>query len=244
MHSIPESYIAEFERELELRGWNLPLAIQQRAGIFFYHLHQKNQQFNLTGYQNLPDYLDYHLADTLVLSRIMDPLGGSTLADVGSGGGVPGLLLKLLHPEWQVTLLESNQKKARFLEEMGEILELADCTVVAGRAEEAAHAPEWRERMDFAVARALGPLPVALELTAGFARVGGWIVLPRGGEEDVEEDARLVAGEFHCRLERVVPYTLPGRNRPFQVAVYEKVAALAEKYPRKPGRIRKRPFYP
>ncbi|MFB3785214.1 MAG: 16S rRNA (guanine(527)-N(7))-methyltransferase RsmG [bacterium] len=237
-----DDYLWEFDRELKARGLRLPPEIQPRMGLFFYHLQQKNQQFNLTGYKSLTEFCDYHLADTLALMRIVDIPDGMALADVGSGCGVPGLLMKILRPNLNVTLVEANRKKAWFLKEMAEILELKADTVIYARAEEVVRSGNWRESMDFAVARALGPLPVALELTAGFVRVGGWIVLPRGGKENVEEESQRMAGELNCRLERVVPYELPGLNNPFQVVVYKKVAPLLVKYPRKPGRIRKRPL--
>lgn len=237
-----DEYLREFDREMKARGLRLPIEIQTRVGLFFFHLQQKNQQFNLTGYKSLTEFFDYHLADTLALMRIVDIPDGMAIADVGSGCGVPGLLMKILRPNLNVTLVEANRKKAWFLMEMAGILALQANTVIYARAEEVVRSGDWRESMDFVVARALGPLPVALELTAGFVRVGGWIALPRGGKENVEEASRRVAGELNCRLERVVPYELPGLNKPFHVVVYKKEAPLLEKYPRKPGQIRKRPL--
>jgi len=237
-----EEFIEEFVMQTAGRGWRFESRVQRQIGRFFFHLQQKNQQFNLTGYKTLAEYLDFHLADALQIAQWIQPRNPSSIVDVGSGCGVPGILLKILHPEWRVVLIESNRKKARFLSEISEYLELADCAVLNERAEEAARKAEWRETLDSATARALGPLPVTLELTAGFVRVGGTIVLPRGGDENVVKESSRVADALGCHLKQVILYALPRLTKPFQAAIYEKVAALSDKFPRKPGQIRKHPL--
>ena len=112
------------------------------------------------------------LDDSLVLLDFL-PLGPLRVIDVGSGGGLPGLPLKLARPELRLTLLEANQRKAAFLVQAAARLGLREVEVVARRAEEAGREPRHREAYDFALARAVAPMRVLAELCLPFVAVGG-----------------------------------------------------------------------
>src|ERR1700738_4020795 len=122
--------------------------------------------------------------DSLVL---LDHLAGaSTLVDVGSGGGLPGLPLKIARPELKVTLVESDQAKAAFLVRTCGALGLDDVEVVARRAEEVGQDRRFRETFDVALARALAPMPVLVELCLPLVRVGGRLLAQKTEREDAE----------------------------------------------------------
>src|SRR5919204_1688027 len=124
--------------------------------------------------------------DSLVL---LDLLGDArTLVDVGSGGGLPGLPLKLARPRLRVTLLEANRKKAAFLTHATAVLGLEGVEVVAMRAEEAGRLPGLRDAFDVATARALAPMPVLAELCLPFVRPGGRLLAMKAAA-----DAELAA---------------------------------------------------
>src|SRR6185312_13436088 len=106
--------------------------------------------------------------------------------DVGSGGGMPGLPLKIAFPALRVTLVESVHKKADFLRSVADELTLPEVEVVAERAELAARSPSHRDAYDWVTARALGTLPVVVELCAGFLAPGGLLVAQRSGDLDAE----------------------------------------------------------
>src|SRR5438477_12101078 len=111
------------------------------------------------------------IEDSLVL---LDHLGDArTLVDVGSGGGLPGLPLKIARPELAVTLVEADSGKAAFLVQACARLGLTDVEVVARRAEVVGHEARYRESFDVAVARALAALPVLVELCLPRVRLGG-----------------------------------------------------------------------
>lgn len=176
--------------------------------------------------------------DCLVL---LDHLGGArTLIDVGSGGGLPGLVLKLARPELEVTLLEANHRKTAFLEAAGAQLGLR-VRVLAARAEEAAHRPELRESFDVATARALAPMPVLVELCLPFVRVGGRLLAMKAGAEAEVEAALPALERLGGRLLAIEAAPSAARERG-QVVVVEKVAPSPAGFPRRPGVPGKRPL--
>src|SRR5258708_22225930 len=120
--------------------------------------------------------------DSLVL---LDHLGApSKLVDVGSGAGLPGIPLKIARPELEVTLIEADQTKAAFLVHACATLRLENVEVVARRAEEAGHDPALREKFDVAVARALAPLHLLVELCLPLVRVGGRLLAHKTTDHD------------------------------------------------------------
>lgn len=121
------------------------------------------------------------------------------LVDVGSGAGLPGIPIKIARPDLEVTLVEADQAKAAFLVHACAALGLEHVEVVARRAEEAGHDPRLREAFDVAVARALAPLPVLVELCLPLVRVGGRLLAQKTEAEDPTAAARaiqLLGGEL------------------------------------------------
>jgi 16S rRNA (guanine527-N7)-methyltransferase len=164
------------------------------------------------------------------------------LVDVGSGGGMPGLPLKIAFPALRVTLVESVNKKAEYLRETVAELGLSDVEVVAQRAEVAGRSEAHRDAYDCATARALGTLPVVVELCAPFLAPGGLLVAQRSG--DLDADVLRAAPAFKAlRMWARTPVyleieALPGHG----LVVGEKYAATPEAYPRREGLPRKRPL--
>lgn len=169
--------------------------------------------------------------DALVL---LDHLGDArTLVDVGSGGGLPGLPLKIARPELELTLVESDQAKAAFLIRACAALDLAGVDVVARRAEEVGQDSRYRERFDVAVARALAPMPVVAELCLPLVRVGGRLLAQKTDREDIGAagHAMQVLGGS---IEAVVPAPSTAR-RSGTVVVVGKVRPTPSAYPRRSG---------
>ena len=178
------------------------------------------------------------IEDSLVL---LDFLGDTTrVVDVGSGGGLPGLALKLARPTLRVTLIDSDQDKAAFLVQAAARLELRDVEVVGRPAEEAGRDPRHREQFDVAVARALAPMPVLAELCLPLVRVGGRLLAQKTEKEDLTRAARaieLLGGE----LGEVAPARSRARDQG-HVVVVRKVAATPDEYPRRAGVPRRKPL--
>ncbi len=209
-------------------------------------LREGNRRVNLTRITDPADVETRHFLDSLsaalpLLDRLKqgEPL---RLVDVGSGGGMPGLPLKIAFPDIRVTLVESVNKKADFLRETVAELGLSDVEVVAERAESAAHKPEHRDAYDWATARALGALPVVVELCAPFLAPGGLLVAQRSGNLDADLlHAAPAFKALHVWSRTPTYLELPGLEG-HGLIVGEKYAATPSAYPRRPGLPRKRPL--
>jgi 16S rRNA (guanine527-N7)-methyltransferase len=176
--------------------------------------------------------------DSLVL---LEHLGTAVrVVDVGSGGGLPGLPLKIARPDLSMTLVEADQSKAAFLVQACAALGLRDVEVVARRAEEVGRDPLYREGFDVAVARALAPMPVLVELCLPLVRVGGRLLAQKTEKEDVEaaRHAIEVLGGFLVG----VSATPSGARRKGTVVVVDKVRPTPDAYPRRPGVPSRKPL--
>jgi 16S rRNA (guanine527-N7)-methyltransferase len=178
--------------------------------------------------------------DSLVL---LGHLGDAhRLVDVGSGGGLPGLALKIARPDLAVTLVEADQAKAAFLTQASARLGLSDVEVVARRAEEVGHDARYRESFDVAVARALAPMRVLVELCLPLVRVGGRLLAQKTDAEREEVEAAKRAIELlGGALQAVRPAPSAARTTGVVVEV-AKVKATPREYPRRPGVPHRRPL--
>jgi len=176
--------------------------------------------------------------DSLVL---LEHLGeAKTLVDVGSGGGLPGLPLKIARPELAVTLVEADQAKAAFLVRACAELGLRDVDVVPRRAEDLGRDSKYREKFDVAVARALAPMRVLAELCLPLVRVGGRLLAQKTVGEDVEaaQNALEILGGS---LVSVVPAPSAARASG-TVIVVRKSRPTPAGYPRRPGVPARKPL--
>ena len=180
------------------------------------------------------------LEDSLVLLDFL-PLGPLRVIDVGSGGGLPGLPLKIARPELSLTLLEANQRKAAFLVQATARLGLEGVEVVSRRAEEAGRDLQYREAYDFALARALAPMRVLVELCLPFVAVGGRLLAMKTDAVAEAEGARGVIERLGGELVAVTPARSEARSLG-QVVVVGKVGATPPEYPRRAGVPGRRPL--
>jgi 16S rRNA (guanine527-N7)-methyltransferase len=171
------------------------------------------------------------IEDSLVL---VEYLGDARrVVDVGSGGGLPGIPLKIVRPELELTLIEADQAKAAFLVHACAVLGLDGVQVVARRAEEAGHDPRLRETFDVAVARALAPMPVLAELCLGLVRVGGRLLAQKTGAEDLAGAARAI--EVMGGVLTAIHASPSVARRGGTVVVVDKIRPTPAAYPRRPG---------
>jgi 16S rRNA (guanine527-N7)-methyltransferase len=176
--------------------------------------------------------------DSLVL---LEHLGNAhSLVDVGSGAGLPGIPIKIARPDLQVTLVEADQDKSAFLIYACGALGLEHVNVVARRAEEAGQDPTLREAFDIAVARALAPLPVLVELCLPFVKVGGRLLAQKTESEGTPPAARaieLLGGELSAV--RAAPSAARAAGT---IIVIDKVRPTPAAYPRRPGIPARKPL--
>ena len=205
-----------------------------------------NQRFNLTAITDWEGVLVRHFLDSLSCLKALPRkslAAGARVIDVGTGAGFPGLPLKLVCPEMQLTLLEATGKKVTYLEHMVRVLGLKGVKIVHGRAEELGRDPAHRERYDWALARAVAEMPVLAEYLLPLARVGGAMLAQKGEGAAAEVHAAEAAiNTLGGRVRQLVPVELRGLAETRHLVVVDKVAATPEKYPRRPGVPQKRPL--
>jgi 16S rRNA (guanine527-N7)-methyltransferase len=178
--------------------------------------------------------------DSLVLLGFLPP-GPQRVIDVGSGGGLPGLPLKIARPELRLTLLEANHRKAAFLVQAAARLELEGVEVLAERAEDAGRDPRHREAYDVAVARALAALPVLAELCLPLVAVGGRLLAMK---TDAAAEAKAAEGAIRRlggELVEVGAAASAARSLG-EVVVVAKVAPTPDEFPRRAGVPGRRPL--
>jgi 16S rRNA (guanine527-N7)-methyltransferase len=225
---------------------NLELAPAQLAAFQSYadELRAWNAQFNLTAIKGLEGIQIKHFLDSLSILKV---LRGSSapirLVDVGTGAGFPGLPLKIVCPQMQLTLVEATGKKVKFCEHMVETLKLSGVSVIKARAEEIGRDPAHREQYDWAVARAVAEMPTLAEYLLPLVRRGGRAVAQKGQDAPAETQTaegalRRLGGE----LEQIVPVELPGIVETRYLVVFKKVAATPPAYPRRVGVPAKTPL--
>jgi len=178
------------------------------------------------------------IEDCLVL---VDHLGDArTVVDVGSGGGLPGLPLKIVRPDLELTLIEADQDKAAFLVHACAQLGLEGVRVVARRAEDAGQDPRLRETFDIAVARALAPMPVLAELCLGLVRIGGRLLAQKTEGEATNTGERAI--EIMGGTLVAVHPAPSGVRHAGTVVVIEKTRPTPDAYPRRPGLPNRKPL--
>ncbi len=227
-----------------LRQLGLTLSDTQFEQFLLYRaeLLDWNTRMNLTAITNPDEVLLKHFLDSLTLLAVIDK-PRLRLLDIGTGAGFPGLPLKIVRPQWSVTLLEATGKKVTFLNHIIEVLQLEDVVAMHGRAEELAHNPAWRATFDVVTARAVAAIPTLLEYAAPYCRVGGLIIFPKKGDISDEltqgkHAAKVVGAAF--KAEKTL--SLPGLSDERSLVVWEQRKLCPQQYPRSGAVMAKKPF--
>lgn len=230
----------------DLAKLNLEVAPEELSHLARYLdlLLETNEKFNLTAIKDRDSAWKRHIIDSLtVLPAISELPANSRVADVGSGGGLPGIPLAIARPDLQFTLIEATGKKARFLEECTKTIPLPNVRVVNVRAEQAGQDKSLRETFDVAVCRALGPMRELLEYTMPLVSVGGWVLAMKGPnvETELEEagDALHILGGGEITILDAYPENFGIET---VVVVINKTEATPKPYPRAPGTPRLEPL--
>jgi len=222
--SLSETQLQQFDRYQEL-------------------LVEWNQKMNLTALTEPKDVAIKHMIDSVSVYDEKWFSEGMSVIDVGTGAGFPGLPLKILCPSLKVTLLDSLNKRVKFLETVVSELRLSDIVCVHARAEEAARQKQYREKFDAVVSRAVARLPILAEYDLPFVRVGGFFAAMKGAkyEEEAEEAKKAVkllgGGEPVLR-----EIKLPGLEDKRGIIYIRKEKRTPSVYPRKAGTPEKNPI--
>ena len=228
-----------------LSDWNIELSDRQIEQFLLYYemLIEKNKVMNLTAITEYEEVIHKHFIDSLALSLTSVFKGKGRLIDVGTGAGFPGIPLKIAFPELEVVLLDSLNKRVNFLNDVINELGLTGIEAIHGRAEDAGRNPEYREKFDFCVSRAVANLSTLSEYGMPFVKQGGYFIPYKSGkaEEEVKE-AKNAVKLLSGKIEDTVSFVLPNTDMERTLILIQKTAPIHKKYPRKAGTPQKEPL--
>ncbi len=210
---------------------------------YFRLLIEWNEKINLTAITEPHEVAVKHMIDSLSCHDEKIFAENAHIIDVGTGAGFPGIPLKIYRPDLKVTLLDSLQKRIKFLDEVIITLGLKDITCVHARAEEGARQKQHREKYDVAVSRAVARLSVLAEYTLPYVKVGGCLVALKGAKfaEEADEAKRAVA-MLGGEIEDVRPIHLPTLDDKRAIIIVRKTKPTPKTYPRKAGTPERKPL--
>lgn len=248
---MTESFIIQIEQELGEFG--IILDIHQIEQFFKYYemLIETNKVMNLTSIVEESEVVTKHFSDSLSLirafggmERIQDFFGkDGSIIDVGTGAGFPGIPLKIAFPEIRLTLLDSLNKRIKFLQKVTDALGLKDTECIHGRAEDIGRQVNHREKYHLCVSRAVANISSLSEYCMPFVKVGGFFISYKSGEiEDELQNGKTAVKILGGEIEKVEKFLLPASDLARSLIVIKKVNAISKKYPRKAGMPMKEPL--
>lgn len=232
----------------ELAAFHLQLTEEQLKKFYRYFelLEEKNKVMNLTAITEEREVVTKHFVDSLSLVRVFPELEGGrefSIIDVGTGAGFPGIPLKIVYPNLQVTLLDSLKKRVCFLQEVCSQLELEKISAVHGRAEDFGRDKNFREAFDLCVSRAVANLATLSEYCLPFVRIGGLFISYKSEEVGEEiKGAESAIKQLGGKIKSIQSFKLPKTDMGRSLIAIEKMKKLSGKYPRKAGLPSKDPL--
>lgn len=206
-------------------------------------LKEWNEKINITAIKDDVDIDVKHFLDSISIFKTGKVTWGKSIIDIGTGGGFPGVPMKIIEPSLDVTLFDSLNKRLVFLNEVIDELHLKNITTVHGRAEEYGRKAEFREKFDIATSRAVASLNILAEYALPFVKHGGYFIAMKGPDVDAEveeslEAIKVLGGEIEEKIE----ITLPSSEIVHTLLVIRKKNKTPEKYPRGGGKPKKNPL--
>lgn len=236
----PETFIAQCAAHgLVLNGQQI-----DQFERYYQLLVEWNEKMNLTAITQREEVYLKHFYDCLMVLWNM-PLENYALqlCDVGAGAGFPSIPLKIAHPELQVTIVDSLQKRLTFIEHLAEELGLEGVSCVHGRAEDVGQNPAYRGQFDIVTARAVASLNVLAEYCLPLVKIGGQFLALKAQKSDQElEEARAAIRILGAKLIKVTEDQLPVEAADRRYILIQKTKETPNKYPRKAGKPAKNPI--
>ena len=200
-----------------------------------------NKKINLTAITEPDEIILKHFVDSLTISKYISD--GTKVVDVGTGAGFPGIPLKIVRQDVDITLLDSLQKRTNFLDEVINELNLEKITTVHSRVEDYGKNKEYREKFDIATSRAVANLSTLSEYLLPLVKVGGKVISMKGSliQEELENSKnaiKILGGQ----IEKVDEFDLPNSDISRNIVLIDKIKNTPNRYPRKAGEPSKKPL--
>ncbi|MDR0267899.1 16S rRNA (guanine(527)-N(7))-methyltransferase RsmG [Paenibacillus sp.] len=232
-----------FKQRLHDKGIEITSSQIDQFEIYYKELVEWNEKMNLTGITDREQVYTKHFYDSVSLAFYVNMNDVKMMADIGSGAGFPGIPLKICFPQLELTIIDSLNKRIKFLEHIAQETGLQHVQLLHGRAEDWARKPEHRDKYDLVTARAVAKLAVLNEFCLPYVKVGGIFAAMKGSSPDDEiKEASRSLKELKGKLQRVEHFTLPIEESERHIIVINKTAGTPGKYPRKAGTALKTPL--
>ena len=228
----------DFFKELENIGILLNEQQKNQFSKYADFLIEYNEHTNLTAIKKREDIYLKHFFDSLLLYKFVK-ISDEKVLDIGSGAGFPGVPLKIVFPKIKLTLLDSNGKKAKFLEELKDRLNF-DFTIINDRAE--VYVNRVRESFDIVTSRAVTAMPILSELSLPYVKIGGKFIAYKGQIDDTLENGLIAIKTLGGEVENVYSDIMPIENAARTFVCVVKKCKTDEIYPRKFDKINKKPL--
>ena len=196
-----------------------------------------NKKFNLTAITKQEDIYLKHFYDSLTITKEIDLDQELKVLDIGTGAGFPGIVLKIFFPKLDLILLDSNNKKISFLNEVIKELGLKKIKCIHGRAEELPK--EFREYFDIVTSRAVANLRVLTELSIPYLKVNGYFISLKGKADEELKEAESTLKVLNCEIEKIEKFILPDQVSERAIIKIRKEKETPDIYPRKYDKIKK-----
>ena len=234
-----KQYLQKMAEQLKI---NLTSDMLSKFEIFYNMLLETNKTMNLTAITEMHEVVLKHFIDSVALLNYIE-LSNKTVIDVGTGAGFPGIPLAILFPDTKFVLMDSLQKRLKFIDSVVDACDMKNVSTIHGRAEDLGHDVNYREKFDICVSRAVAALPVLLELCSPFVKVNGLFVSYKSEllKEELQQSEKALS-ILRCELMKQYDYTIPDSDFYRVYAVFKKNGALQKKYPRQAGKPKKNPL--
>lgn len=230
----------EFIKSVSDLGINLTEKQLEQLEIYCNFLLEYNSHTNLTAIKEKDQVYLKHFYDSLTFIKAINLDNYETLLDIGTGAGFPGMVLKIIYPNLEVTLLDSNNKKINFLRELTMKLGLTKVNFFHGRAED--FCIKNREKFDIVTARAVSNMSVLSELCLPLTNVNGYFIAMKGSNIDEITEAKNAITKLGGKLENIINFTLPKEDSGRNIAKIFKEKRTPQEYPRRYEKIVKSPL--
>jgi len=224
---------------------NIPYSEEIEKKLLLYKdlLKEWNKKINITSIEDDEEIYLKHFIDSLLLLKDRNFNESKKIIDIGTGGGFPGLPLKIVNNNYEVTLLDSLRKRIDFLEEVVKSLNLENVELLHGRAEDYGQQNEYREKFDICVSRAVAPLNILSEYCIPFVKVEGFFAAYKSS--DISREIAIsdnAIKKLGAKIKEIKEINLPGSDILRKIVIIEKTEPTPVKYPRKAGKPSKDPL--